>query len=141
MHTLGFLAQEWTTALESFLVERAEGRMKKALSILWLDFTDQLWRARNNVAHKKESLSQQAANEKWKTQLEWFLTHPEHIVPNDQWLLNFTAEAVDQMTSFAWKRLVTNLETVQKAYANELTLRSKGQRVITQFFQWVHLGE
>ena len=57
------------------------------------------------------------------------------------WLLNFTAEAVDQITSFAWKWLVTNLETVQKAYANKLTLWSKGQRVITQFFQRVHLGE
>ncbi len=93
-------------------MERAEGRMTKVLSILWLDFTDQLWQARNDIAHKKGSLSQQAEDKKWKTQLEGFLTHPEHIAPNDQWLLNFTAEAIDQMTSFFWKQLVTNLETV-----------------------------
>lgn len=133
----GFLAREWTTLLESFLVDRAEGKMRKVLSTLWLDFTDQLWRARNDVAHKKESFARQAEDAQWKTQLEWFLTHPEHIAPRDQWLLNFTTEAIEQMTSLVRKRLVTNLETVRKAYVNELTLRSKGQRVITQFFQRV----
>jgi hypothetical protein len=111
--------------------------MRKVLSTLWLDFTDQLWRARNDVAHKKESFARQAEDAQWKTQLEWFLTHPEHIAPKDQWLLNFTTEAIEQMTSLVRKQLVTNLETVRKAYVNELTLRSKGQRVITQFFQRV----
>ena len=133
----GFLAREWTTTLESFQVERAEGKLKKVLNNLWLDFTDQLWRTRNKVAHKKESLSHQAADAQWKTQLEWFLTHPECIAPKDHWLLNFTTETIERMTSLVRKRLVTNLETVRKAYANELTLRSKGQRVITQFFQRV----
>jgi hypothetical protein len=137
----GFLAQEWTTLLETFSVERADGKMMKVLSTLWLDFTDQIWRARNDIAHKKESLSRQAEEETWKTQLEWFLTHPHSISPKDQWLLNFTAEGISQMTGHIRKRLVKNLERVQKVFANELSLRSKGQQVITQFFQRVQIGE
>jgi hypothetical protein len=137
----GFLAQEWTTLLETFSVERADGKMMKVLSTLWLDFTDQIWRARNDIAHKKESLSRQAEEETRKTQLEWFLTHPQSIAPNDQWLLNFTAEGISQMSGNIRKRLVKNLERVQKVFANELSLRCKGQKVITQYFHRVQIGE
>ena len=137
----GFLAQEWTTLLESFSIGRTEGKMMKVLNSLWLDFTDQVWRARNDIAHKKESLSRQAEDETWKTQLEWFLTHPQHISPNDQWLLNFTSDGILQMTGYVRKRLVKNLERVRRVYTNEQTLRSKGQQVITRFFSRVQIGE
>ena len=137
----GFLAQEWITLLETFSVERSDGKMRKVLSIIWLDFTDQIWRARNDIAHHKESLARQAEDETWRTQLEWFLTHPESISPNDQWLLNFTKEGIALMTSYIRKRLVRNLEKVRNVFANELSLRSKGQQVITKFFKRVQIGE
>jgi hypothetical protein len=137
----GFLAREWITLLETFSVERSDGKMRKVLSIIWLDFTDQIWRARNDIAHHKESLSRQADDETWRTQLEWFLTHPESISPNDQWLLNFTKEGIALMTSYIRKRLIRNLEKVRDVFANELSLRRKGQQVITTFFKRVQIGE
>jgi hypothetical protein len=137
----GFLAREWTTVLEEFSVERADGKMGKVLSALWVDFTDQIWRTRNSIAHDKESLSRQAESESWRTKLEWFLTNPQTIAPRDHWLLNFTREGISQMTGYIRKQLLRNLETVQKAFAIEVMLRGTGQRVITQFFQRVqHRG-
>ena len=135
------MAHEWTTVLETFSVERAEGKMAKVLHALWLEFTDQIWRTRNDIAHKKKSLTRQAEDESWRTKLEWFLTHPHSISPNDHWLLNFTMEDITHMTGYIRKRLVRNLEAVQKIFATEIALRGKGQRVITQFFPRLHKGE
>ncbi len=73
--------------------------------------------------------------------LEWFLAHPQAIASRDHWLLNFTSEGIPLMTGYIRKRLVRNLERVQKVFAHELTLRGTGQRVITQFFHRVHVGD
>ena len=137
----GFLARDWTTVLENFSVERADSKMGKVLTNMWLEFTDQIWRTRNDIAHNKESLSRQAEEESWRTKLEWFQKHPQSIAPRDQWLLNYTNEGISLMTGYIRKRLVWNLERVQKVFATELTLLGTGQRVITQFFHRVQIGE
>ena len=53
----GFIATEWIQVIEDFSIGRPERKVASILKTLWLDFTDQLWRNRNAIAHAKENLN------------------------------------------------------------------------------------
>ncbi len=107
------------------------------LRTLWNDFVDSIWRCRNEIAHKKDNLTQQVNEETWASRLMWFLEHKHTITRADQFLLTFTAEDIQRMSGSYRRRLVQNLETVLEATRIERTQKERGQHVITRYFSRV----
>ena len=131
----GFMATKWTDVLEEFLIDNPERKISCLLRMMWLDFTEQLWKCRNAVAHKHKNLNEQAKEETWAARLLWFLVNPHVLAAADRFLLDYEEADIQGMTGYVRKRRVQQLERVMKTYANERTLRTRGQSVITQFFK------
>ena len=102
--------------------------------MLWLDFTDQLWRNRNEVAHATENLNSLAEAQHWADKLNWYLQHPESIARTDDFLLRFKTEDIQNMTAKVRCKLVSRLEIARKAFDTEKMQQDKGQTVIRDFF-------
>ena len=131
----GFIATKWTDVLEEFSIDNPDRKISCLLRMVWLDFTEQLWKCRNTVAHKHKNLNQQAEEETWAARLLWFLVNPHVLAASDRFLLDYEEADIQGMTGYTRKRRVQQLEKVMKMYAHERTLRAKGQSVITQFFK------
>ena len=67
-------------------------------------------------------------------QLKWYLRNVQFIAPWDQFVLEYTEDGIEQMSSYVKTRLVKNLETLQKVYAEERLTADKGQSIIRRFF-------
>ena len=134
----GFLAKEWETALDDFSVEHSSRKLAGLLKALWVDYTDQIWRNRNDVAHHRQNKAQQAEEQTWAEKLHWFLQNPQVIAQQDLFLLNYTTDDIQRMPGRTRKKLAQNLQTVQKALATEVLQRKQGQGVITSYFKRIH---
>ncbi len=66
--------------------------------------------------------------------LKWFLRNVQVIAPWDRFVLEYTEESIEYMSTYTKTRLVRNLETLQKVYAEERLTVDKGQSVIRKFF-------
>ena len=130
----GFIATEWIQVIEDFSIGRPERKVASILKTLWLDFTDQLWRNRNAIAHAKENLNSLAEAQHWADKLKWYLKHPESIARTDDFLLRFKANDIQNMTATYRQKLALRLETAQKVFDMEKMQREKGQAVIRDFF-------
>jgi hypothetical protein len=130
----GFWAKEWKSTLDDFSVQHPDRKLTALLKALWIDYTDQLWRNRNDVTHQRQNNAQQAEDHTWTEKLHWFLRNPQVISQPDQFLLNYTTEDIQHMPSRTRKKLAQNLQTVQTALAQELLQRTHGQTVITSYF-------
>ena len=98
--------------LEEFSMDNLERKVSAILKTIWVDFVDQLWRCRNDIAHLKLSLHKQQEEETWASRLQWFLCNADSIAHTDQFLLNYPEEDIDKMSGFIRRTLVRNLETV-----------------------------
>lgn len=134
----GFLAKEWETALDDFSVDHSRRKLVGLLKALWIDYTDQIWRNRNEVTHLRQNNTQQAEEQTWTAKLHWFLHNPHVITQKDQFLLNYTTDDIQNMSGRTRKKMVQNLETVQKALEAEALQRAQGQGVITSYFKKIH---
>lgn len=136
----GIISVEWTRLLQDFSVEHPDRVMAGFLKTIWLDYVDQIWRCRNDIAHESHNLNRKADEGTWASKLLWYLQNTHTIAPADQFLLQYSEEDVQRMTGYSRKRLVKNLDTVQAAYRMEMSQRQKGQNVITQYFERKHQG-
>lgn len=130
----GFLAKEWETTLDDFSVEHSSRKLSGLLKTLWIDYTDQIWRNRNDVTHHRQNKTQQAEGHAWAEKLHWFLQNPQVVAQQDHFLLNYTMDDVQKMSGRTRRKLAQNLETVQKALTEETLQRKRGQTVITSYF-------
>ena len=130
----GFVAKAWTDVLVEFSVEHPERKMSGLLKSLWMDFTWQLWKCRNDIAHNRGNMTQGAIEEGWAAQLLWYLEHPLAIRPADNFLLDYEENDIQRMTGHIRKRRVQQLDIARKAFENEQSQRSRGQSVIKNFF-------
>jgi hypothetical protein len=130
----GIISVQWKHLLHDFSVEHPDRAITGFLRTIWNDFVDSIWRCRNEIAHKKDNLTQQVNEETWASRLMWFLEHKHTLARADQFLLTFTAEDIQRMSGSYRRRLVQNLETVLEASRIERTQKERGQHVITRYF-------
>lgn len=130
----GFLTKAWGDALTDFAVENPERKISGLLKMLWVDFTDKLWQCQNDIAHKKNNLTQQRLEEGWAARLKWFLGHPLTLASSDRFLLDYEEDDIQRMSSRVRKKRVQQLEIALEAFTRERALRSTGQSMITDFF-------
>jgi hypothetical protein len=104
------------------------------LRLIWFEFTDTLWRNRNEIAHSTDNRARQQEQETWAARLRWYLENSQVISPLDQFVLNYTEEGIQSMPSATRRRLVQNLERLERIYAVELRARVRGQRTLQSYF-------
>jgi hypothetical protein len=131
----GYLVTDWLDVIEEFGVQNPESRLSGLLKRLWLEFTDQIWRNRNEVMHSADSNTRQQEDDLKAEKLKWYLRNIHIIAPWDRFVLEYTEESVELMSSYVKSRLVRNLETLQKVYAEERLTAEKGQSIIRKYFR------
>lgn len=130
----GFVSVEWLRAMEDFGVDRPAQKFSKILKLIWFEFTDKLWRNRNEIAHSTESRTRQQEQNTWAAKLRWYLENSHVISPLDQFVLSYTEDGIDAMPGATRRRLVQNLERLERAYATELKMRARGQGTLRSYF-------
>ena len=132
----GFIARAWTELLTQFSVKYPASTVSGWLKSLWLDFTDKLWRERNELAHKNTALSKQQEERTLSEPLNWYRMNSHILAKEDQFLLRYNTEDIQRMPSVVREHLVLkSLDTARDVAAKERLQREKGQRVITQYFR------
>jgi hypothetical protein len=137
----GYLVSYWLEVVEDFGALNPESLLAGLQKRLWLEFTDQIWRNRNEVMHSANSNVQQQEEDQKVEKLKWFLQNVQAIAPWDRFVLEYTEESIEYMSTYAKTRLVRNLETLQKVYAEEKLMVDKGQSVIRKFFKKKEIEE
>ena len=108
--------------------------MSKLLRLIWFDFTDTLWRYRNEAAHGGDSRTQQFERETWASKLRWYLENRHVISPLDQFVLSYTEEGIESMPNATRRQLVQNLARLENVFAVEQRARAMGMGTIRSFF-------
>ena len=85
--------------------------------------------------HSTDSNTRQQDEDLKTEKLKWYLKNVQVIAPWDRFILEYTEENIELMSSYVKTRLVKNLETLQKVYAEERLTVDKGQSIIRKFFQ------
>ena len=137
----GYLVSHWLEVVEDFGALNPESLLAGLQKRLWLEFTDQIWRNRNEVMHSANSNVQQQEEDQKVEKLKWFLQNVQAIAPWDRFVLEYTEESIEYMSTYAKTRLVRNLETLQKVYAEEKLMVDKGQSIIRKFFKKKEIEE
>ena len=130
----GFLSATWYDLMHDFGVPYPERKLSGILKLLWFEFTQILWQNRNEILHKQQNMTQQMDNESMVSKLTRYLADPLVLAPRDQFMLHYTEDDIQRMTCYKRKRLVENLERLEKIYTKERMLREKGQRSIWDYF-------
>ena len=115
--------------------------MATLLRLIWFDFTDVIWRNRNEIAHERENNVRQMENTTWANKLLWYLENRHVIARRDQFFINYMAEDIETIPGLTRRKMVQNLERLEAAYAREVQLLSLGQRTITSYFSRVTTQE
>lgn len=130
----GFIAKEWLECLKDFGVQQPEQKMSKLLKLIWFEFTDTLWRNRNEIAHGSNSRSREHERETWASKLRWYLENKHVISPIDQFVMSYTEEGIDTMPNLTRRQLVQHLERLKRVFAVEQRARAMGLGTIWSFF-------
>jgi hypothetical protein len=132
----GFISLEWLKCLKDFGVqEQPEQKLSKLLRLIWFDFTDTLWRNRNEVAHSRDSRTQQLEQGSWASKLRWYLENRHVISPRDQFVLSYTREGIETMPNATRRQWVKNLTRLERIFAVEQRARVMGQGTLWSFFR------
>ena len=123
--------------LEDFDVKRPRTKITSLLRAIWIDYTDTIWRARNDLLHHQQNEHRRAVSQNYNTRLRWFLDNQHVLSPSDSFLLRFTHSDVENVTDRIKKHTLHHLDVAKRAYALQLQQRKKGQSVLTQFFPLV----
>ena len=130
----GILSEKWLTALQEFGVEYPERKVAGLLRLIWFDFTDEIWRNRNEIANERENNARQMENTTWANKLLWYLENRHVIARRDQFIINYTAGDIETIPGLVRRKMVQNLERLEAVFAREVQLRNLGQRTITSYF-------
>ena len=133
----GFLSTAWTSALEAFQVSRPRTKVTSLIRSLLLDYTDSLWRIRNDILHRQENENRQATARNINSRLLWYLENPHVLAHSDLFILRYTADDLATMSDRVKRHTLHHLDLAQKAQIIRLQQRQSGQSVITQFFKRV----
>ena len=131
----GFLSTRWIEVLQEFQVKYARSKLTKLLRFIWIDFTDKLWRARNDLVHHQENAYRLETARNYNSRLLWYLENPHVLSHSDRFILRFTASDLDNMSDRVKKHTLHHLDIARKTLEIQLHQRQKGQSVLTQFFR------
>ena len=133
----GFLSRRWIDAFAAHGCSNPHRTLKSIIYMLWIDFTDTLWRTRNTIAHDGTNLHTMAQERTVDTNLQWFITHYKEVLSHHDYKLvdHLLLTSLDTLSFRIKRQWLTHLETAKGAHATFLARPHKGQRLLTQYFQ------
>jgi hypothetical protein len=81
-------------------------QMAGLLRLIWFDFTDVIWRNRNEIAHERENNARQVENTTWANKLLWYLENMHVIARRDQFIINYTEEDIETIPGLVRRKMV-----------------------------------
>jgi hypothetical protein len=135
MFPRGFISLDWVDLLNEFSIPFPDRKMTGFLRLLWLDFVEPVWAARNEMAHQRLNLNALVETQSLCDRLYWYLENPHVLsLPDRQSLLTYTREEVPLMTAFVQATRIRELDTVRSLFVTESQQRDPGQSSLLRFF-------
>ena len=129
----GYLAKHWLRALQS-LCEHAERKLASLIYFIWIEITDSLWKARNDIVHHGNNLNRQADESRIDRSLIWYHTNKQEVLARvDYGLVAYDIEALHTLTLASKRERLRQLDTAKSAFDIEKSIRATGQHTITKF--------
>lgn len=122
--------------MELFGSKDPTGDMAKLITIMWDEWCEPIWMARNNVLKKQPNPADVTDMKKVKDRILWFKDHKHETLPNRyKFLTEF-----DMSELRCWSRKTSrvhlkHLELGYKIYTLECRQRACGQMVMTDWLQ------
>ena len=133
---VGFMANEWTTALEASGAEHPQTMMEMILALIWDEICERLWEARNNILHSDKNHVKQDDMSILESNLLWYKRHQEEVLDyRHRFLADFSAEDVGKWSRATRRAKVELLNNARKYYETECNQRARNQSTI---FDWLH---
>ena len=132
----GYLGKQWRQTLLAMNCENADRKLATFLYSVWVDSTDAIWRARNDIVHHGNNLNRQADESRIDRRLRWFkFNHQDVLARTDFHLTHYNPDELHVMPLAIKRERLRQLDIAQKAYALECKLKDAGLQKITRYFK------
>ena len=85
----GFIVTAWLRALKDMVIKGPEQKMTHLLDIIWFQYVERIWTARNDIMHNQENFYSQEENNELGRQIRWYVEHRAEVLKHgDQFLAN-----------------------------------------------------
>jgi len=131
----GYLSRLWVDALDAYHCPHPERVLSNLIKFLLDDFTDSLWRTRNDLVHRAQNLTDLATEASIDERLLWYTSNKHDLLATtDHHLARFTEDTLLTMSLRTKKAWMKHLQAAEAAYTLEKAQCPSGQRLITDFF-------
>ncbi|KAL3762232.1 hypothetical protein ACHAWU_004770 [Discostella pseudostelligera] len=131
----GYLSRLWVDALDAYHCPHPERALSNLIKFLLNDFTDSLWRTRNDLVHRAQNLTDLATEASIDERLLWYTSNKHDLLATtDHHLARFTEDTLLTMSLRTKKAWMKHLQAAEAAYTLEKAQCPSGQRLITDFF-------
>ena len=92
---VGFVVDEWTTALKERGSEHPQTMMGMILTLIWEEICEKLWTARHNILHSDKNHVKQDDMLMLESNLLWYKHHQDEVLDYPhRFLADFSQEDV-----------------------------------------------
>jgi hypothetical protein len=133
---VGFLANSWTTLLQSLGVNHPASMMETILSALWDEICIPIWMERNNIKHSRDSRLTEREMSDLHDRLLWYLRHHEEVLDYRHWILaDFSPEDVRSWSRASRRAKLEALDNARDYYEVECQQKARNQTTIITWLQ------
>ena len=125
----GYLATEWSVALDKMGVDHPLRLMLWVLRFIWFDCVIPLWNAQNDILHNHKNEHNLMIDSRNLDTLHWFLGNDAALNSRDLSVADIALMAPRTKSELVWL-----LTIARDLHSTESALRGKGQSALTDFF-------
>lgn len=134
---LGWFSKAWRAGMNHFGSKDPKGHTSQLLTLLWDGLCEPIWLRRNdirsNTPNPKDLLEMSNLYEK----LEWYQKFRAEVLPHRlRFLAEYTKDDIRRWDRERRRTMVRILDKSKRIYELELKQRVRGQRVMTEYFQF-----
>lgn len=131
----GLLSIHWLRALEALHCEHADRKLASITYFLWIEVTNSIWKARNEVVHHSNNLTRQVDESRLDRLLLWYKHNRQEALSRlDYRLVSYDVDTLHTLTLASKRERVRQLDIAKTSYELEQKLRDQGQQMITRYF-------
>lgn len=137
--SVGFLATSWQNALSVEGAKIAARDIVLVLQTLWSTLCDPVWTVRNHILHKCQNFVSDADHSELLNRLVWYRDNQlQALAIRHRFLIDHDVEHITRWSTTHMKQRLQSLDTARQIYALECKQRSRGQGVLTDYYEVYH---
>ncbi len=111
-------------------------KLAAIISFMWIQVTDTLWRARNDIVHHTQNLNDLAQEAIIDEQLCWYLSNYRTVLSRHDYKLmgQITREGLGLTPLRTKRQWIRHLDIARKACDTEKMTLEPGQQLLTRYF-------